>query len=265
MGEESFKLFQVRCRQSVRHTRHVVYIQSPFYLHFYFYFYFYFYIPWLWRCFVCRVGVITLHVFVCTDMLFADIILISLLLLVFCCSSLFIFLLFSSLLHSSLHLSLYSTPHYLTSSSPFLFLTSHTDWEPSNLLFLETACSLYHLLIEDENTKNLVFNDLKSTVFHDVSRELEHIFEASKGGSWSSSIARCAFRPSNCATTMMREYFILLGRISSSPAGKQILEGTLFYLYLYPYLCLCLCFCLKLICVSVHVCALFVIVRLFPA
>jgi hypothetical protein len=25
------------------------------------------------------------------------------------------------------------------------------DWEPANLLFLESACSLYHTLIEDRN------------------------------------------------------------------------------------------------------------------
>ena len=72
---------------------------------------------------------------------------------------------------------------------------------------------------------------------------------------------------------MMREYFILLGRISSSPAGKQILEGALLYLCLYPYLmfvyvcvfvlywfvsvCMCVCECVCVcacMCVSVCVC-----------
>ena len=201
VGEKSFKFLQMRCRQPLRHTRHVPYCTYtlPFFLYF----------------ISIRTGYdhcihIIIVFFPCC-----------------CCfTSHLSSIRYSIFFFSSLP---FTSPHFFFSLP---FPNYHTDWEPSNLLFLETACSLYHLLIEDENTKNLVFNDLKSTVFHDVSRELEHIFEATKGGSWSSSISKCAFRPSNCANTMMREYFILLGRISSSPAGKQILEGTLSYLCL---------------------------------
>ena len=102
-----------------------------------------------------------------------------------------------------------------------------TDWEPSNLLFLDIACSLYHLLVEDESGKTFLFSDLKRTVFYEMSRELELIVESSKYN-WNSSISKSVFRPFNCSNTMIREYFILLGRVSTTPAGKELLEGMHF-------------------------------------
>lgn len=57
-----------------------------------------------------------------------------------------------------------------------------------------------------------------------MARELEIVIEGSKYG-WNSAASKCSFKPSNCAGTMIREYFVLLGRVSSTTAGKRIAEG----------------------------------------
>ena len=59
-----------------------------------------------------------------------------------------------------------------------------------------------------------------------MARELEIVIEGSKCG-WNSAASKCSFKPSNCAGTMIREYFVLLGRVSSTAAGKRIAEGDL--------------------------------------
>ena len=83
---------------------------------------------------------------------------------------------------------------------------------------------MYNLLVEDENGKNFLFGDLKKTVFYEMAKELESLVESSKFN-WNTNLSKCVFRPFNCTNTMIREYFILLGRVSSTSAGKEILEG----------------------------------------
>ena len=57
-----------------------------------------------------------------------------------------------------------------------------------------------------------------------MAKELELIVESSKYN-WNTNVSKCVFRPFNCTNTMIREYFVLLGRVCGTPTGKEILEG----------------------------------------
>jgi hypothetical protein len=63
--------------------------------------------------------------------------------------------------------------------SIYLYINIYLYREPANLLFLESACSLYHTLVEDRNGKSFLFSDLRHMVFHEMSRELELVLQNS--------------------------------------------------------------------------------------
>jgi len=51
--------------------------------------------------------------------------------------------------------------------------------------------------------------------------------DTNQGGTqFAAMIAKCALKPSNCQQTMTREYFALLGRLLSTPGGKELMDTS---------------------------------------
>jgi hypothetical protein len=47
--------------------------------------------------------------------------------------------------------------------------------------------------------------------------------------------SKCVFKHSNCASTMIREYFFLLGKTCTTASGKEVFMCIYTYMYIYTY------------------------------
>lgn len=126
---------------------------------------------------------------------------------------------------------------------------SNLDWYPSNLHYLECACHLYGVLVEQENNQTPFLGvDRRGMLFAEIVSEIEYLISlASRVGGSKPSLAtahpaghlvtnnvspatsRSVFRLYGCTQLMAREYFTLLGRLCSTPAGRSLVEGNQIY------------------------------------
>lgn len=97
---------------------------------------------------------------------------------------------------------------------------ANMDWEVSNLHYLENACNLYHVLVEDDQGMAFLSSDRRGVLFTDISREMEQLIESASRIGMTSFGMKNVFRPFSCRHTMAREYFTLLGRLTTTPQGK---------------------------------------------
>jgi rapamycin-insensitive companion of mTOR len=123
---------------------------------------------------------------------------------------------------------------------------ANLEWEPTHIHILECACNLYCILVDSETGMNFLNADRRGMVFAEIIRDLEAVITsaaamkaASQGVSFSphtynfSGLSRTSginvFRPSGCVHTMSREYFCLIGRLSHTPQGRQLLNSCQTY------------------------------------
>jgi len=109
------------------------------------------------------------------------------------------------------------------------------SWDASNLHYLECACSVYKLLVEDPQGLAFLKADRRGVLFNDISKEIKDIFDSSvnslkfastSGFGLGSSKSSSVFRLQSCQQTMAREYFALLGRMTLVDAGRSLLDET---------------------------------------
>jgi hypothetical protein len=129
---------------------------------------------------------------------------------------------------------------------------ANLDWYPSNLFFLESACNLYSLLVDQSNGASVGMSflgtDRRGMLFAEILNEVESlIMVASRtanllpvlsvpypaSGPIGASAAatgvissRSVFRPYGCSQLMSREYFTLLGRLCVTQSGRQLVESN---------------------------------------
>lgn len=135
---------------------------------------------------------------------------------------------------------------------------ANLDWYPSNLYYLESACNLYNLLVDQSNAASVGMSflgtDRRGMLFSEILNEVELLiavasrtansvpalsvpFPASgpNGASAAStglSSSRSVFRPYGCSQLMSREYFTLLGRLCTTASGRQLVESNRVYHHL---------------------------------
>ena len=121
---------------------------------------------------------------------------------------------------------------------------ANLEWEPNHIHFLECACNLYTILVDSDAGMGFLNADRRGMVFAEIMRDLESVTTAaaavkaaSQGVGYASysfsgpnkSNLVNVFRPSGCVHTMAREYFCLIGRLSHSPRGRQVLNACQTY------------------------------------
>lgn len=121
---------------------------------------------------------------------------------------------------------------------------SNLEWEPNHIHFLECACNLYSILVESDAGTTFLNSDRRGMVFAEIVRDLEAVITsaaamkaANQGVGYASynlsgsgkSGGLNVFRPSGCVHTMAREYFCLIGRLSHTPQGRQVLNSCQTY------------------------------------
>jgi len=108
---------------------------------------------------------------------------------------------------------------------------ANMDWDISNLHYLENACNLYHVLVEDEQGMSFLTSDRRGLLFNDISREMEQLIDSASRSSVISTTVKNVFRPFACRHTMAREYFTLLGRLTTTPQGSLNLLFVLSFIF----------------------------------
>jgi len=115
---------------------------------------------------------------------------------------------------------------------------ANLEWEPANLQFLECACNMYFVLVEDPNGAAFLRGDRRGMLFTEMANEIKELSEfilrpsppapavIPSSTTIPSGIGRFVFRLSNCQQTMSREFFALLGRFTRSASGRTLLDST---------------------------------------
>lgn len=108
---------------------------------------------------------------------------------------------------------------------------ANMDWEPANLMYLECACAMYRVLIENDNGVNFLGSDRRGMVFNEMTRELEQLITMN-GRAWqfASPVApggsKNVFRFHGCNYLMAREFFALVASLCPHKAGRTLMDGT---------------------------------------
>lgn len=103
------------------------------------------------------------------------------------------------------------------------------DWDVDNLVYVESGCSLYNILVEDIHGISFLTSDRRGLLFSEISNEIGELIDnvnkipANQNYLFSS---KNIFRQQNCKYKMIREYFILLGRLSNITGGRKIMEDN---------------------------------------
>ncbi|RYG68983.1 hypothetical protein EON64_03875, partial [archaeon] len=104
------------------------------------------------------------------------------------------------------------------------------EWEPTNLQYLECACSLYSVLLRDEVGISFLTSDRRGMLFNEMAQEIDALVSSAASKNWlGASISngtKNVFRMQSCSSSMARELFTLLGKIVKSPGSKKLLEYT---------------------------------------
>ena len=129
---------------------------------------------------------------------------------------------------------------------------SNLDWYPSNLHYLECACHLYGVLVEQEaglaKGNEFLGFDRRGMLFSEIVSEIEYVVSlASRLGNQqpvlsvshtaghiisnnvSPATSRSVFRLYGCTQLMAREYFTLIGRLCGTKFGRSLVEGNQIY------------------------------------
>ena len=109
---------------------------------------------------------------------------------------------------------------------------ANLDWEPANLFYLECACDLYHVLVNDEIGVSFIGSDRRGMLFNEVARELEQLIASTDKGWNGSGGTKNVFRFTSCAHSMVREFFTLLGRMCVTKPGRKLLDSTCVFSHL---------------------------------
>ena len=127
---------------------------------------------------------------------------------------------------------------------------SNLSWDVSNLNYLECACNLYFVLVEDPQGFSFLRSDRRGVLFVDIAKEIKDLFDGcmsalkvgsaastnksslynssmnSSSNATSNAASSNVFRPASCQLTMAREYFTLLGKITLLDRGRALLDET---------------------------------------
>lgn len=104
---------------------------------------------------------------------------------------------------------------------------ANLDWESVNMIYLECACNMYHVLVGgDVGMTFLSGGDRRGMLFNEMSYELETLVGSTSKGWNGTHEAKNVFRMHNCSQTLAREYFTLLGRMSTTAPGRKLLDST---------------------------------------
>lgn len=109
---------------------------------------------------------------------------------------------------------------------------ANLDWEPANLFYLECACDLYHILVNDEIGVSFIGSDRRGMLFNEISRELEQLISSNEKG-WVGNLGpKNVFRFTSCCHSMVREFFTLFGRMCATRQGRKLLDSTQVFVHL---------------------------------
>lgn len=102
------------------------------------------------------------------------------------------------------------------------------DWIPDNVPFLRPACQMYTLLLNHPEGLLFLKTDRRGQLLTEISSalELEARPEAAIVESHIGDLKKRMFSPVYCSTKMLREYFTLLGLMSSSKEGLKMMEQS---------------------------------------
>lgn len=102
------------------------------------------------------------------------------------------------------------------------------DWIPDNVPFLRPACQMYTLLLNHPEGLLFLKTDRRGQLLTEISSalELEARPEAAIVESHIGILKQRMFSPVYCSTKMLREYFTLLGLMSSSKEGLKMMEQS---------------------------------------
>lgn len=102
------------------------------------------------------------------------------------------------------------------------------DWIPDNVPFLRPACQMYTLLLNHPEGLLFLKTDRRGQLLTEISSalELEARPEAAIVESHIGILKQRMFSPVFCSTKMLREYFTLLGLMSSSKEGLKMMEQS---------------------------------------
>ncbi|KAF1332164.1 Protein required for meiosis, partial [Globisporangium splendens] len=102
------------------------------------------------------------------------------------------------------------------------------DWIPDNVPFLRPACQMYTLLLNHPEGLLFLKTDRRGQLLTEISSalELEARPEAAIVESHIGVLKQRMFSPVFCSTKMLREYFTLLGLMSSSKEGLKMMEQS---------------------------------------
>lgn len=102
------------------------------------------------------------------------------------------------------------------------------DWIPDNVPFLRPACQMYTLLLNHPEGLLFLKTDRRGQLLTEISSalELEARPEAAIVESHIGALKQRMFSPVFCSTKMLREYFTLLGLMSSSKEGLKMMEQS---------------------------------------
>jgi hypothetical protein len=99
---------------------------------------------------------------------------------------------------------------------------AHFPWVPDHVSYLRPACHLYTLLMSHPDGNQFLKTDRRGQLFNEIAAALE--LESNPGVA--TADAKRLFSPANCETTMIREYFTLIGLVSSFKDGRACLNES---------------------------------------
>lgn len=106
---------------------------------------------------------------------------------------------------------------------------ANMEWNVQSLKYLDIAANLFHVLVGDEQGLSFLSSDRRGILLNDIACEIEALLNnASQGfhNILSSPNKANPFRTYHCKYGLSREYFRLLGRISTTQGGMNILEKS---------------------------------------
>lgn len=106
---------------------------------------------------------------------------------------------------------------------------ANSEWEYGNIIFLECACNMYHVLVGcDAGMMFLSGGDRRGMLFNEMSYELEQLVSSTTTHGWNGmgNATKNVFRMQSMTQTLSREYFTLLGRMTNTASGRTLLDCT---------------------------------------
>lgn len=103
------------------------------------------------------------------------------------------------------------------------------EWEPGHLQYFDCSCQLYKILTMQAAAYSFMNADRRGMLFTEIVRDLEAVISQSTSPASVVSKTLNVFRLTSCQQTMAREYFALIGRTSSSPFARKLINKSHLY------------------------------------